>query len=673
MNFKKILFLSIIFLFSIQVVQASLQSDIYAYWNFDTGDAKDLTGNGHDGVVNGANWSNSVCELGGCYIFSGTTNNINFSSLNNFNNDVSIAGWINSTDLNKYYLYSNNAGPNTVISQYSEGGTNKNNLLVFDGTSWRGSNATTTTNQFHHYVWQFNATDNKIKVYVDGVISGDPISYDGSLDLTGLHIGAWNSAGNSIIFEGTADDLGIWNRSLNTSEIAFLASGGSPPLNSNYLIITAENKVTKETINNFNISFLNGSSFTTTTGNITLINWTNGNYTSTITSSGYVTNITSFEHINNTSLNFQLAKDNAVSFNFYDEQTEEKILNITYNFFSDSLAFSGNTTTGRINFTSLSAGTYTLEYSSNNYRKRNHFIYVPLATTSLFNTSLYLLNETEGNSYLPIILTQDDSPYSNYFQALRWYFNGVNTGEYRVIETGKVNAQGTATLFLEFNTASYKFRAYDLITNTVDGFYDTPTELFNQIETYRVVDGVSFFENFDNLGTLQATNITYHNTTTEFYEFSFAGVPENINSICLEVTKTFIVNVSVILECSTAENGALTYLFDVPRVNGTYSAVSYAVDTDGVKYSLAQRQDNFIVTSSFPTTQVYKNAGLLAGFFVTVTGAFVVVTQPVIAIFIMLAGIGILGTSVLGVIPFGAVFFITMLVIGFIVALVVKK
>lgn len=441
------------------------------------------------------------------------------------------------------------------------------------------------------------------------------------------------------------------------------------------LYITAREIETANLLTNFNFTLENGSIYNSGDNSTLYINISDGTYTGTVSKQSYIPITQNFEVINDSFYILYFTPSTNINFTFFDEQTNEPILNISYLLYNPQTGYSieANTTTGSIGDSVLSDGLYTLEYSSEGYRLRRYFFYIPLNAVNLSNSRLYLLNESEGDSYLPNILNENDDPYTGVFQALRWYSVGDGTGEYRLVESSQVDSQGLAAMFLEFNTASYIFRAKNLITNEIDASYYVPKQLFLQSETYRVIFQEGLFGTFQELEDMQGTPIQYFNTTTEYYQYSYSSKPSSIYNICLQVSTTFGINHTVTTVCSVSTDASLLYVFNSTQNPGYYHAAAFANTTEGVTYLLAQRQDNFLSRDQFPQTELYKNIGILAAFFLALTGAFMVPQLPAIGIFFMIGGVGLIGTLVLNIVPFGSLIFIGICIIGFLVAVITKK
>lgn len=631
------------------------------YYTFDN-TLTDSSGNGNDGTITGAE----------TYVAAVVNEGLDFTGTNNYvstgyiiGNDGTICFW-ERQDVNAslQYLTGFQLGKTTGIN------INASNYLVAYVDNFQINANYIEKDVFYHICLTWDSGTLDTGLYVNGSLVGSG-TFGGSTDATQARIATATTGAN--YFNGVIDEYYIWNRSLSSTEIAQLyqsyQQNGIYLSSKDSLNLSQVYPVTYTLYNGTGTSdFLNATTNTTASG--AYFNYSNGNYTVVVNASGYLTQTLSFEHINLTTTSFILVRDSAVAFTFYDEQTETPIFNVSYELIG-TYNTSGTTNSSFLNFTGLSSNTYQLVYNKTGYGLRNYYFYIPLADSAYKSVNLYLLNESEGDYYLPSVLTQAEQPYEGFFQALRWYDTGGGTGQYRVVEVSKVNAQGTTAMFLEFNTAFYIFRAIDLVNNTVDATYNTPKRLFNQQETYRVITDTGYFVTFDSLATLQGTKINYYNATIEYIDFAYSNKPEGITQICLELRRVSGINESTAQNCNFAESGINTIQFNTTANPGAYSAIAYAVDSAGITYPLANLEINRINNGVFPSQ--YKTVGLLVGFFVALTGGFLAVSIPLVGIIIMLGGVGLLGASVLGVVPFGGVFLVTMIAIGIMVAVMIRK
>ncbi len=219
------------------MASASLVDGLVAYYPLN-GNALDASGNGNNGVVYGA--TPTVDRFGntnGAYSFDGVTDYIDIGndSIFNIHNQITISMWLNADSLG-----------DTIISKWktesgwqgswgmrlnSDGGANFN--VTGDGYSG-GFGAISADKiepgSFHHIAGVYNTFDNTIRIFVDGIQSGTGSGQSGSIFVSNsrIYIGATDyyitSGHRYSYFDGTIDDVRIYNRALSGNEIMELAA-----------------------------------------------------------------------------------------------------------------------------------------------------------------------------------------------------------------------------------------------------------------------------------------------------------------------------------------------------------------------------------------------------------------------------------------------------------------
>jgi hypothetical protein len=237
---NKLLLLTMGIVLSAQTLMAQVPSyvptnGLVGYWPF-SGNANDESGIGNNGTINGATLtSDRYGNANSAYSFNGQGENIKVASINNstFENDFSISLWCkNSNFLNDYghlvygqnqFIVLNNNGPaynssSAKISGYQ--GPYDNPSLR--RTPYLETNSQLNINTYYHVV--YTKSNNIAYIYINGVLENS-ISTNNTLALpSGSFIefgsGLFETANYS--FNGTLDDIGIWNRALSQQEITNL-------------------------------------------------------------------------------------------------------------------------------------------------------------------------------------------------------------------------------------------------------------------------------------------------------------------------------------------------------------------------------------------------------------------------------------------------------------------
>jgi prefoldin subunit 5 len=219
----------------------TLLNGLVAYFPF-TGNANDSSGNGNNGIVNGATLtSDRFGNSNSAYSFNGQSNYI--TTLNSpsisITSSITMVAWVYDygasnnyhTILNKrvndnwsYGLdYSFNYGPGGSPTEVNKvfSGRRANNSTYLDG--YRYSNSTISFNQWQCIV--VTIQNNKVSFYINGVDAGTNI-YGNTYNISmvdqpvGLTIG---SANPGEWMNGKIDDIRIYNRALSQTEISYLA------------------------------------------------------------------------------------------------------------------------------------------------------------------------------------------------------------------------------------------------------------------------------------------------------------------------------------------------------------------------------------------------------------------------------------------------------------------
>jgi hypothetical protein len=197
-----------------------------------TNNAYDYSGKGYEGTVSGATWNATGGYDGnGAYEFDGITNHVNLSVISSSMNDWSLETWFklsddhNSSSTNSEFIYdSRNIAADTDSYLYFTS-SNPGKLL------FRNYNPTdnlfSATDVFYGDVWYHAiivCEDNNVKkMYINGILENQSTAgcaHKGST--LGHTIGAYNSGGTAGVFNGTIDEVMIYNHSLSADQIRAL-------------------------------------------------------------------------------------------------------------------------------------------------------------------------------------------------------------------------------------------------------------------------------------------------------------------------------------------------------------------------------------------------------------------------------------------------------------------
>lgn len=216
---------------SAQVPSYVPTTGLVGYWPFN-GNANDESGNGNNGTVNGAVLtSDRFSNANNAYFFNGINNWIETdTSFLQTNNPHSISIWWQTSDSTKYEQTLFNTYPHTLevfqfnypLLNYTLSFGLGNGLDVLG--SWdvffpANISSPPTLGQWHQSVWVKDASLNW-NIYQDGVLihTFNSATNTGS-QIASLRFGAYTAFGGGAYFIGNLDDIGVWNRALDSCEV----------------------------------------------------------------------------------------------------------------------------------------------------------------------------------------------------------------------------------------------------------------------------------------------------------------------------------------------------------------------------------------------------------------------------------------------------------------------
>lgn len=231
--------------YSIEISFTTLDitTGLVAYYPFN-GNANDESGNGHNGTINGTTLAaDKSGNLNKAYSFNGTSSYISTNFVpQTLNQSRTISFYFNADEANMpndgYSIISYGANSSDCI----QGGgrfemgiyynpTISNKSIRLDGVCTAIYAQSTYTSGWHHFVATYsnsNTLFSNAKIYFDGILI--PVSYYqpnttiNTLNLTNFTIGKSPSSPSGRFYKGTIDEVKIYNRALNDSEVKYLAT-----------------------------------------------------------------------------------------------------------------------------------------------------------------------------------------------------------------------------------------------------------------------------------------------------------------------------------------------------------------------------------------------------------------------------------------------------------------
>ncbi len=213
-----------------------LTSGLTGLWSFDgkdmnwnTNKALDRSGNGNDGALTNMSTSTSPVpgKIGQALNFDGTSSYISVGAPASLDiiNAITLSAWVKSPswhptavwrsifDKSTYGLYIQPSS-NAVRFQLNITGVGLTSL----------DTSALNTNQWYHVVGTYDkdAGSNNFKIYVNGVAQNQGTQTNTIVASSNLNIGLYSGA----YFNGTMDDLRVYNRALSASEVKQLYNVG---------------------------------------------------------------------------------------------------------------------------------------------------------------------------------------------------------------------------------------------------------------------------------------------------------------------------------------------------------------------------------------------------------------------------------------------------------------
>ena len=222
-----------VLLIGISFVSANIATDLESYYTFDA-DATDSFNN-NDGTVTGA--SLGIGVINDAYIFDGSGDYITMSNTNfsyEYTDPFSISFWVNFTGTATDRLIGKKTGAGSGWEIFTGSGyVYFNENSAGHGVMQERTSSTINSLTWRHVVITTAGAGSAAGTifYVDGSAVATAVDADTLKTDTGTIINtelvSIGRQGVTDEFTGGLDEIGIWNRVLNTTEIAYLYNSGS--------------------------------------------------------------------------------------------------------------------------------------------------------------------------------------------------------------------------------------------------------------------------------------------------------------------------------------------------------------------------------------------------------------------------------------------------------------
>lgn len=209
------------------VAANTVPTDHRGYWPFNATSgttALDASGNSNTGLVTSASW-NASGRINGCLTFNGANSSVQIT--NPVGNDFSIAFWVKTTQTSGSPQWYNGVG--LVDGDAPFNGNDFGTALVGNKFAFGVGNPDTTIvstsaindGQWHHCVATRQLVTGTIRVYVDGNLQATGTGNRNTLNASARLLCGAVASGNGF-FNGSLDEVKIFNRTLSSSEVAAL-------------------------------------------------------------------------------------------------------------------------------------------------------------------------------------------------------------------------------------------------------------------------------------------------------------------------------------------------------------------------------------------------------------------------------------------------------------------
>jgi len=190
---------------------------------------KDRTNYSNDGLIVGAN--RSYGQLGWGMKFDGVDDYMNASDFQPTGSSMTVSAWVNYQDGETSFIVGRDDQGSNRIFEFRINDIPSSNILEFIVTADTARVTTASSSSIPNRVWThvvgvYDGTD--VRIYINGVQDGTPEAQTGNIQSASIDtfIGRRGTGGNPNYFNGTIDEVKIWNIALSADEIAKRYSQG---------------------------------------------------------------------------------------------------------------------------------------------------------------------------------------------------------------------------------------------------------------------------------------------------------------------------------------------------------------------------------------------------------------------------------------------------------------
>jgi len=193
-------------------------SDLLAHWKLD--DLTDSSGNGYDfELIGSTSLVNVDCHDNYCADFNGNGDELNFSDLNlSSGEDFTISYWVklDSNTRDRFFLPRYDID---FIIEHDNNNENDGSLYVWDGTH-HDLGINVGNGNWKHFSFNYDNSAGSFDLYIDG-------SYQLTQSVSiGVGLDENRIGHNTLGFFGRVDEVSIWKRALNGTDVTDLYNNG---------------------------------------------------------------------------------------------------------------------------------------------------------------------------------------------------------------------------------------------------------------------------------------------------------------------------------------------------------------------------------------------------------------------------------------------------------------
>ncbi|MFO8011711.1 MAG: LamG domain-containing protein, partial [Phycisphaerae bacterium] len=207
--------------------RAALRDDLEAYWSLDY-TLEDKTGNGHDGTFSGDAGYSPDAVLGDAAVtLDGNGDKVTAQGIDIAEKSFSLSLWVKRSRANtqEWVLGQGTSGSTDNALHVGFRGNNQFSFAFYGDDLNVQDAAFTDTANYHHFICTYDSTSNMQTVYLDGAFVGNKTAGNDFQATGDFWIGCRQN--NTEYYQGLADEVGVWTRTLSPTEVGQLYNGGA--------------------------------------------------------------------------------------------------------------------------------------------------------------------------------------------------------------------------------------------------------------------------------------------------------------------------------------------------------------------------------------------------------------------------------------------------------------